>query len=142
MVSVNIPLFVTQGVIFLVVVAFLNKVLFGPILGLLREREAKTEGFMRDASEKEKAAESTLVEYEEKLRQARKDVLEAKKQHIAEGTNVRTELLEKARAEANQSLEEMRSGIAKASEEARTALGQQVEALGKDIAERVLGRSI
>jgi F-type H+-transporting ATPase subunit b len=140
--SVNIRLFVAQGVIFLIVVAFLNKVLFKPILGLLHEREEKTEGFMRDAGEKEKAAESTLVEYQEKLRQARKEVLEVKKQYISEGTNTRTELLEKARKEANQSLEEIKDGIAKASEEARKALGQQTEALGKEVAEKVLRRSL
>jgi len=140
--SVNIWLFVAQGAIFLIVVAFLNKVLFKPILGLLREREEKTEGFMRDAGEKEKAAESTLVEYQEKLRQARKEVLEVKKQYISEGTNTRTELLEKARKEANQSLEEIKGGIAKASEEARRALGEQIETLGKEIAERVLRRSL
>jgi len=140
--SVNIWLFVAQGVIFLIVVAFLNKVLFKPILGLLREREEKTEGFMRDAGEKEKVAESTSLEYKEKLRQARKEVLEAKKQYIAEGTNTRTELLEKARKEANQSLKEIKDGIAKASEGARKALGQQIEALGKEIAEKVLRRSL
>lgn len=140
--SVNIWVFITQGVIFLFVVAFLNKVLFKPILGLLREREEKTEGFMRDAGEKEKAAESTLVEYREKLFQARKEVLDVKKRHIAEGTKARTELLEKARKEANQSLEEIKDGIVKASEDARKALGQQIEALGKEIAEKVLKRSL
>ena len=140
--SVNIWLFVAQGAVFLVVLAFLNKVLFQPILGLLHEREEKTEGFMRDAGAKEKAAESTSLEYKEKLRQARKEVLEAKKQYIAEGTNTRTELLEKARKEANQSLEEIKSGIATASEEARKALGEQIETLGKEIAERVLRRSL
>ncbi len=140
--SVNIWLFVAQGVVFLIVLAFLNKVLFKPILGLLREREEKTEGFMRDAGEKEKAAESTSLEYKEKLRQARKEVLEVKKQYIAEGTNTRTELLEKARKEANQSLGEIKDEIAKACEAARKALGQQIEALGKEIAEKVLRRSL
>jgi F-type H+-transporting ATPase subunit b len=140
--SVNIRLFVAQGFIFLIVVAFLNKVLFKPIVGLLREREEKTEGFMRDAGEKEKAARSTLAQYEEKLRQDRKEVLEVKKQYVAEGTDARTALLEKARREANQSLEEIKDGIAKASEEARKTLSQQIETLGKEIAERVLGRSL
>ena len=142
MVPINIPLFVAQGVIFLIVVAFLNKVLFKPMLGLLHEREEKTEGFMRDADEKEKAARSTLAQYQEKLRQDRKEVLEVKKQYVAEGTDARTALLEKARREANQSLEEIKDGIAKASEEARKTLGQQIETLGKEIAEKVLGRSI
>ena len=140
--SVNIRLFVAQGFIFHIVVAFLNKVLFKPMLGLLREREEKTEGFMRDAGEKEKAARSTLAQYEEKLRQDRKEVLEVKKQYVVEGTDARTALLEKARREANQSLEEIKDGIAKASEEARKTLSQQIETLGKEIAERVLGRSL
>lgn len=140
--SVNILLFVAQGAIFLLVVAFLNKVLFQPILGLLRVREEKTEGFMRDASEKEKAAETTLAEYEAKLRQAKKEMLEVKKQYISEGTNIRTELLEKARQEANQSLEKIKDGVAKASEEARRTLSQEIGTLAGEIAEKVLGRSI
>ena len=97
---------------------------------------------MRDAGEKEKAARSTLAQYEEKLRQDRKEVLEVKKQYVAEGTDARTALLEKARREANRSLEEIKDGIAKASEEARKTLSQQIETLGKDKAERVLGRSL
>jgi len=142
MVSVNIPLFVTQGIIFLIVVGFLNKILFKPILGLLREREEKTEGFMRDAGEKEKAAESTLAEYEEKLRQAKKEILQVKKQYAAEGATVRTELMENARQEVNESLEKIKDGIAKASEEARRTLSQQIEVLAKEVAEKVLGRSV
>jgi len=140
--SVNIPLFIAQGVIFLVVVAFLNKILFKPILGLLREREEKTEGFMRDASEKEKVAESALVEYQEKLRQAKKEILEVKKQFIVEGANVRTEMMGKARLETNEALEEIKDGIVKSSEEARRTLNQQTEGLATEIAAKVLGRSV
>ena len=138
----SIPLIIIEGIIFLFVLGFLNKILFKPILKILHEREEKTEGFLRDADEKKKTAQSSLEQYELGLRKARKEALGLKKQHVAEGASERTAVLEKARQEAGASLEEIKAKISQASEAARKTLHQQAQTMAREIAEKVLGRGV
>ncbi|HNU70681.1 MAG TPA: ATP synthase F0 subunit B [Thermodesulfobacteriota bacterium] len=135
-------LLLVQGVIFLIVVWVLNSVLFKPLLSVLREREEKTEGFIREADTTEQKAQATLKDYETRFRQARKEALEIKKKYIAEGADVRHATLDQARKEAAVSLEGMRGTIAKEAEAARVTLRMDMETLGRSLAEKVLGRSI
>ena len=53
-------LLVIQGVIFPIVLWFLNKILFKPILKILQEREERTEGFLNQADEMAKKLKKPL----------------------------------------------------------------------------------
>lgn len=131
-----------QGVIFIIVLFILNKILFRPTLKILHEREKKTEGFFNDAEDMGKRAEKTLEQYNEKLRQAKKEALELKRKFILEGTEKKEAILGGARKESHEFLEEMRGNIANEAESAKKTLQQQVENLGTAMAERALGRSV
>ena len=61
---------VYQIILFLILWAILSKVLFHPYLALLDERERKTAGALREASDLEREGERLRVEYEEKIAQA------------------------------------------------------------------------
>jgi F-type H+-transporting ATPase subunit b len=135
-------LLVVQGLIFLVVAVLLTKILFKPILKIIREREERTEGFLTQADQVGEKAEKTLEQYNEKFRQARKDALELKRKIILEGAAKREDTIEKARKEAQGFLEEMRKEIASEAVQTKKTLHQQVDALGQIMAQKALGRSV
>jgi F-type H+-transporting ATPase subunit b len=135
-------LLVVQGLIFLVVAVFLTKILFKPILKIIREREERTEGFLSQADQVGEKAVKTLEQYNEKFRQARKDALELKRKIILEGAAKREAAIDKARKEAQGFLEEMRKNIAEEAERTKKTLRQQVDALGQIMAQKALGRSV
>jgi len=135
-------LLIVQGVIFLLVLWFLNKVLFKPILKILHGREEKIEGSLSEADETEKKAEKTLEQYNEKFRQARKEALELKRKLILEGTEKKEAAIDKARKEAQGFLEEMRRNIAEEAKQTQKTLHQQVDAIGQIMAQKALGRSV
>jgi len=135
-------LLVIQGLIFLLVLWFLNKILFRPILKILQEREERTEGFLNQADQVERKAEKTLDQYNEKFRQARKEALELKRKLILEGAEKREVAIDKARKEAQGFLEEMRRNIAEEAEQTKKTLHQQVDTIGQIMAQKALGRSV
>jgi F-type H+-transporting ATPase subunit b len=135
-------LLIVQGVVFLLVLWFLNKILFKPILKILHGREEKTEGSLSEADKTEKKAEKTLEQYNEKLRWARKEALELKRKIILEGTEKKEASIDKARKEAQGFLEEMRRNIAEEAEQTKKTLHQQVDTLGQIVAQKALGRSV
>jgi F-type H+-transporting ATPase subunit b len=135
-------LLIVQGVIFLLVLWFLNKVLFKPILRILQGREEKIEGSLSEADGTEKKAKKTLEQYNEKFRQARKEALELKRKLILEGTEKKEAAIDKARKEAQGFLEEMRRNIAEEAKQTQKTLHQQVDAIGQIMAQKALGRSV
>ena len=135
-------LLIVQGVIFLLVLWFLNKVLFKPILKIIHGREEKIEGSLSEADETEKKAEKTFEQYNEKFRQARKEALELKRKLILEGTEKKEAAIDKARKEAQGFLEEMRRNIAEEAKQTQKTLHQQVDAIGQIMAQKALGRSV
>ena len=135
-------LLVIQGLIFLLILWFLNKILFKPILKILQQREEKTEGFLNQADQVGEKAEKTLEQYNEKFRQARKEALELKRKLVLEGTAKREVEIDKARKESQGFLEEMRRNIAEEAEQTKKTLHQQVDALGQIVAQKALGRSV
>lgn len=139
---INISLLIVQGVIFILVLWFLKRNLFKPILNILHERDERTEGFLRKSEEIGEKAKETFAQYAEKLRQARREALDIKKRYIGEGVEIRENIMGKARQEANVFLEEIKEKISEETESSRKTLYQQIETLGQAIAEKVLGRSI
>ncbi len=135
-------LLVVQGVIFLLVLWFLNKILFKPILKILQERDERTEGFLNQADQVGEKAEETLEQYNEKFRQAKKEALELKRKIILEGAGKREAVIGKARKEAQGFLEEMRKSLVEEAERTKKTLRQQVDAIGQIMAQKALGRSV
>lgn len=135
-------LVIVQGGIFLLVLWFLDRTLFKPILRILHQREERTDGYLREAEELEGAAQENLRQYEERLLGARKDTIEVKRAIVAQGVAKREDLLAGARKQANGILEEIRANIAGELAATRKALPDKIETLGRTIAEKVLGRAV
>ena len=87
-------------VIFVLVVAILGKFAWGPILELLKAREAFIHDALSSAKRQKEAADASLKEYTEKLQAARLEAESIISQGRADAERVREELKQKARAEA------------------------------------------
>lgn len=135
-------LILIQGGIFLLILWFLNRNLLQPVLKILNGREAKTEGFFAEADEMGKKAMAAVEDYEEKLRQAKREALDLKRKFVAEGLEKREEVLGGARSEASAHLDGIRDEVAKEVEKTRSVLHEEVRALGREIAEKILGRAL
>ena len=139
---IDISLLIIQGVVFLFVLWFLNRFLFKPVLTIFHQREERTDGFL-DKAEKTKLKTGEIHEqYEKNLLQAKKEVLTTRKSYTIKGKDKREEIVRKAREEANLQIEETRRTIKKEIEAKRDLLTQQAERLGREMAGKILGRSL
>src|SRR5207247_9989771 len=89
-----------QIVLFLVLWVILSKVLFGPYLNLLDERERRTTGAQHDSSDLEQEGARLRAQYEEKIAQAQAAGHAAIGAILQEGRKHREKLLTRARKEA------------------------------------------
>lgn len=140
--EIDFNLLLIQGGLFLVVLWVLKRFLFEPLLNIFHEREERTEGLLKKAEKTRREAQKTLADYEARMIQARKEILDIKKTHTESGKQKRDEILRKARSEAQGEIEQMRGKIKEEIDSARDLLQERVAVLGRQIAEKVLGRSI
>ncbi len=136
---------VNSGIIlvtFLALMAFLNAVLFRPMLRHLDEREAKTHGAVDEAKALEGEAAKALSAYEARMAAARN---EAQAENAAARKRAGDEeqtVIDRAREHAAHRVAEIERDVAAAAEQARATLGAQARDLGRTIAEKVLGRAV
>lgn len=136
---------VLRHVLFLIVIFtgltwWLKKFLFRPLLAVMDERE-------RRIREGEKAEEDSLArhgaemkQYEDQMQEARREAFGVREELMQEAARDREGRLESARNEVAQRIDEARGKIRTLEEEGRAALDDEVEALGRAMADQVLGR--
>jgi F-type H+-transporting ATPase subunit b len=124
------PTFVAQVattiLAFLIVLAILYKVAWGPILELLDDRrKAIADGF-DDIDAKAKAAGDRLREYEEKLRRIDDEARERQNKAIDEGRRQAEQIVAKARHDAEELIEKTRMTLEIERDKARLELRREV----------------
>ena len=139
--DVDGTLFVQFG-LFLACMFILTQFLWKPYLRVRAERVTRVEGHKEDARRLEAEAAARLNKVESEL-------AEARRAGSAERARVRTEavgreqkIIAAAQAQAQKSLAEARSRIEAALSAERASVATRAEALGKEAAERILGRRI
>lgn len=130
-----------QAVILLVLMAWLSPMLFGPIMRVFDEREKRTHGAGDDAKKFQASADEKAAVVEQKTREAqakaRSVLMDLREQARAQETVVLAEAREKAAAR----LDEARSELFEATEEARAKLKGDANAIADEIVKKVLGRA-
>ncbi|MCL4838221.1 MAG: F0F1 ATP synthase subunit B [Thermoanaerobaculia bacterium] len=129
-------------VIFLLVVLFLGKFAWGPLLKGLQSREEFIRSSLETAKRDREAAEARLQEYEAKLAAARTEAAGIVEEARRAGETLRRRLQDEAQAESRQTVERARRDISLATETAKRELHDYAGELAVAIAERVLGREI
>lgn len=131
-----------QIVAFLVFWFLLTKLLFKPFIGLLEERERRTEGAKAEAAALKEEGERLSKEYERAIAQAREEGRAAKEGIIQEARQLRERLLSQAREEAARMVQAAREEIRKELERGRELAAREAEAIARQMAEKILGRRI
>lgn len=131
-----------QVVAFLLFWFLLTRLLFKPFLAILEEREQRTEGVKAKAAALREEGERLLKEYEYAIAKARDEGRAAKEAIVQEGRQARERLLAQAREEAARMLEAVREEIQKELQRGRELAAREAQAIGQQMAEKILGRKI
>jgi F-type H+-transporting ATPase subunit b len=109
-----------------------------PLMRVLEERRARTEGAVLKARADVAAAEGKTQDYEERLREARLVIYKAQEARRQQAQQVRAEALAEARARAQRQIGEARAAIEQEMSAARSGLQAEVERLASEIIRTVL----
>ncbi|MDQ5986067.1 MAG: ATP synthase subunit b [Syntrophus sp. SKADARSKE-3] len=141
MISLDSTIFI-QIVNFLVLMAILNMLLYKPILSIIEKRKK----ILLDSDEEIKrlnaTAEQKVLEYEEKLRQAKQNAVGVKSEILKDAADQAKAIVDEKRSKIPAMLAEFQGRVSKEVDAARQILKGQSQKISAEIAEKVLGRSL
>lgn len=141
MLEINITLLI-QFVNFILLMLVLNFLLFRPLRGILGKRRGELEESSARVRVLGKDMQSKLDLYEAKLNEARKKGAEVKNRLRQEALEEELRLVEAAESSAAERKERVREQIEAEADAAKKDLNAQVDLLGREITEKVLGRAV
>lgn len=137
LVPFDVLMIVVCAVLFLGLWKFLDKVLFGPYLGLIEAREKLTIGAGDTATAERAKAKSLTEEYEQKLMAARVSAMEKKLGAISKAKTEADSIVEKSEHSSQELLRSVRWEMAKKIDEMRGKAFGEVDSLVDMIVNRV-----
>lgn len=129
-------------VAFTVLVPVLDRLLFRPLLGVLAERDLRINGARTRAAELARDAGDLLARHDAALREARDSANVARTQQVEEARRAQHAAVSEARGEAERRIVATRGDVAAAVDRARSGLAAEAQPLAREVAERLLGRSL
>lgn len=138
MISLNATLFI-QVVNLLLLMWILNRLLFGPIVRAIEEREEKIRRLLKNTEEISSQAQGVKEDYEKKMKQAHVKAFEAKETVRTEGVEEAERAVKKALSEAEKSLTETRGVVTLEAERAREEFGSLSQEISREIYRKILG---
>jgi F-type H+-transporting ATPase subunit b len=133
---------IVQFVLFLVLFATANRLLFRPYLELRERRKAGIEGARAEAERMTAEADAKLADYEKQLAMARDRANEEGRKVRAEAAAHEREVTDAARASAQKAIDEAHATMRRETEAARAQLLPQADALARAISAKLLGREV
>lgn len=137
MIELNITLII-QLVNFLILLALLNVLIYKPIRGIVKQRQAKMSSDLTEIERFNEQARSKLDEYQAALDRARKEAGEIRESEKKNAVAEEKDILAAAGEEGATALNAARKDIEAQSKEARKALSQQVKKYAKLVTDKVL----
>jgi F-type H+-transporting ATPase subunit b len=131
-----------QIVTFLILIYILNLLLYKPILAIIDRRKKQLEELENEIKLFKESVDKRAAEYDEKLKQAKANATELKKEIIKEGDNQAKSIIDAVRNEIPLMTQEFQQKMDKEIQAARQILSSQSRKLSLEIAEKVLGRSV
>lgn len=141
MINVDVTLFI-QMANFLLLLVLMNLVLYRPIRRLVAQRNELFSKQREGIDRAENEAQRVMREFEERLRQARAAGRE-KIQELKEAAYRREkDLLSQAAEEAAKEVQAVRERVQTEIGQVRSQLQAQIQEFSKEMAQRILGRSL
>jgi len=128
--------------IFVIVVVVLGKFAWGPVLGLLKQREDFIHKSLSDAKHDRDEAEARLKEYAARLQSAQAEAVGIIEEARRDAERLRQELRERARSEADTMIKNAGRQIDLQTTRAVQQLRQEAVELSVTIASKILERNI
>lgn len=141
MISLNYTIFV-QFVLFIILIQILKRILFEPVLKVLKERDSRTSGYYEHARSLDGEVTSKATDYEEKISREKYILAEKRDELRTQASKEVDKILEEAQAEAAKELEKLKSSIADEASAAMEILRDEVSLIAGDMAGKVLGRTL
>jgi F-type H+-transporting ATPase subunit b len=141
MININVTLLI-QMVSFLVFVFLMNMVLYRPIRRIVAERQSHIEGQQKAIDEAEAVKTAAVEEFNSKIQEARKLGSQRIQDLKTAAYEQEKQMVQKATEDGAAQLQEFRAQIQKDVKKATGELKGQVKAFSKDLAQKILGRSI
>jgi len=132
-------LWVIAAILLLAVI--LNRWLFKPVLRVIAERETAVQSAMQMAEEATARARAASAEFDAKMGAARTDLFKQLDERRKAGDAYRAELMAKTRDEVDKTLADARTELDVQVAQATTKLERDADQLGREIADKVLGRT-
>jgi F-type H+-transporting ATPase subunit b len=129
-------------VLFLVLVPFANALLFRPLLAVLDEREARIGGARAKAAELARQSAALVEQHDAAMREARASANAERMRALERARQTHQTAIRDARQEAEREIAAARGQVVDAVAAARDALAREAEPLAREVAERLLGRSL
>lgn len=123
---------------FLVVYLGYRFIVHKPLMEVLDERYAKTQGALEKARADVAAAEAKTAEYEQRLRESKAAVFKAQEDRRQQAVFARTEILNEARDQAAAKVAAARKAIDADVQAAKASLQSDSERLATQVIDRVL----
>jgi len=141
MIELNFTVIFQLAIVLILMVA-LSGMVFKPFLRVLQERRDWVEGAEKKARELQQRTEELMERHRDSMSAAQAQGASVREEIRKEGLAREAEILQKALEEANRFLEEMKAKIQEESQTARAGLRLQARNLSREIAAKMLGRSI
>jgi len=129
-------------VIFVLVVILLGKFAWGPVLGLLKQREEFIHKSLSDAKHDRDEAEARLKEYAVKLQSAQREAIGIVEDARRDAERLREELRERAKAEADTMIKNAERQVQLETSRALQQIRKEAVDLSVTIASKLLQRNI
>ncbi len=143
MINVEFTTVIIHLAFFLVMVYLvLNPLLFQPILRVMEERDKKVAGNLEAAREAEAAGHEAKDRFDREINEAKKTAVVEKDQARKVAEEEEARVVKAARERAGDMVAEIREKISAEYDQAKKTLQDETEAIGKDIAAKILGREV
>ena len=130
--------FVIFAVLLLAIV--LDRVLFKPLLRVMRDRDTAIKSALQLAESATAKAQAASAEFDANVTAARTDLYKQMDERRKAAEGFRSELMTKTRADVDEQLARAKAELEAQTAQARARLNEDAEQLGRDIAAKVLGR--
>jgi F-type H+-transporting ATPase subunit b len=137
----DITIFI-QFLNFLIVLWFLNKFLFKPVLGALKKREGTIQTLAQRVEKAKQSAKDFERQYDDVTHEKKKPIIESKDAALSEANTGATKLIEKARQELTEELSKIKGEIETEGKKVYETLRADVDRLSGDVAAKILRRSL
>lgn len=134
--------FFVQLAIFLVVMVCLNGLVFQPVLRLLRLRKSRTEGDRKRIEELKEKTQDLMKEYAQKIQEAKREAFIMKEALRKEGNEQGQKIIQEAKQAGLTQIEKAKTEIEGLAKTCTEQLETHADVLSRQIAEKVLGRSL